>query len=232
MPIKIDHLVIGAADLTQGVTYVKKCLGVDMPYGGEHPNMGTHNHLMRLGVGIFLEIIAVDPAGNPPENPRWYGLDDPFVGCRLAARPALLTWVVNTDDIGELLKQAKFDFGKATLLSRGSLNWSFGLPDDGRLLAGGMLPYVIEWQTDPHPSKNMADAGCRFKGLEVYHPYPAWLQSVLDSIGAGDLVRIFPQQKGRSPCLVAHIDTPTGEKELRSHTIIPPSSSLSNQERV
>ncbi len=216
MPARIDHLVIGATSLAQGVTHVKKCLGVDMPYGGEHPHMGTHNHLMRLGSGIFLEVIAIDPAGAAPETPRWYGLDDPFVARRLAAQPALLTWVVNTDDIGELLKRATVDFGKATLLSRGALNWSFGLPDDGRLLAGGMLPYVIEWQTDSHPSKNMADTGCRFEGLEIYHPYPAWLQSVLDSIGAGDLARIHPQHKGRFPCLVAHIDTPTGEKELRN----------------
>ncbi|MGB8424371.1 MAG: VOC family protein [Desulfobacterales bacterium] len=224
MLTKIDHLVIGAANLAQGVNYVKEYLGVDMPYGGEHPKMGTHNHLMRLGSDMFLEVIAINPAGESPENPRWYGLDDPFVGCRLAARPALLTWVVNTNNIGELLKQAKIDFGEATALSRGALNWSFGLPDDGRLLAGGMLPYAIEWPIGTHPSKNMADAGCRFKGLEIYHPYPVWLQSVLDSIGAGDLAKIYPLQKGRFACLVTHIDTPTGEKELRSDAIIPPSS--------
>lgn len=225
MPTQIDHLVIGSANLVQGVAYIRKCLGVVMPYGGEHPKMGTHNHLMRLGNGIFLEVMAINPAGDPPETPRWYGLDDPFVAVRLTAQPSLLTWVVNTDDVGELLKQARFDFGKATSLNRGSLNWSFGLPDDGRLLAGGMLPYVIEWQTDPHPSKNMADAGCRLKGLEIYHPYPAWLQSVLDSIGAGGLVRVHSQQKGRFPCLLAHIATPTGEKVLRSDEPVNPPNS-------
>ncbi len=31
MQTKIDHLVIGAATLTQGVSYVKDHLGVDMP---------------------------------------------------------------------------------------------------------------------------------------------------------------------------------------------------------
>jgi len=57
MQTRIDHLVIGAADLTQGIDYVKECLGVDMPYGGEHEKMGTHNHLMQ---SVLESIGAVD----------------------------------------------------------------------------------------------------------------------------------------------------------------------------
>jgi hypothetical protein len=64
----------------------------------------------------------------------------------------------------------------------------------------------------------MADAGCRFRGLEIHHPYPSWLRSVLASIGAADLVRIHPLQKNRPPYLVAHIETPAGPKALRSDT--------------
>lgn len=47
MQTRIDHLVIGAADLTQGIDYVNECLGVDIPYGGAHEKMGTHNHLLQ-----------------------------------------------------------------------------------------------------------------------------------------------------------------------------------------
>lgn len=215
MQTRIDHLVIGAADLTQGIDYVKECLGVDMPYGGAHEKMGTHNHLMQLGGDVFLEVMAINPDAEPPEYPRWYGLDDPYIRRRIEAQPTLLTWVVNTKNIEKLLQQTTFAFGKATLLSRGNLSWYFGLPDDGRLLAGGMVPYVIEWQTELHPSKLMADVGCRLEGLEIYHSYPSWLQSVLESIGAGNLVKIHPLQKNRSPYLVAHIHTSGGTKELR-----------------
>jgi hypothetical protein len=216
MQPRIDHLIIGAATLEQGVAYVKEKLGVDIPYGGVHEKMGTHNCLMQLGNEIYLEVIAINPETEPPEFPRWCGLDDPHMSRQLMKQPTFLTWVVNTNDIENLLRRAVFDFGESRLLSRGKLSWYFGLPDDGRLLAGGMLPYVIEWRTDSHPSANMVDTGCRFRGLEIHHPYPSWLRSVLESIGAADLVRIHPLQKNRPPYLVAHIETPEGKKDLKS----------------
>jgi len=216
MQPRIDHLIIGAATLEQGVAYVKEKLGVDIPYGGVHEKMGTHNRLMQLGDEVYLEVIAINPEIEPPEFPRWCGLDDPHMSRQLMKQPTFLTWVVNTNDIENLLRRAVFDFGESRLLSRGNLSWYFGLPDDGRLLAGGMLPYVIEWRTDSHPSANMVDTGCRFNGLEIHHPYPLWLRSVLESIGAADLVRIHPLQKNRPPYLVAHIETPEGKKDLKS----------------
>lgn len=216
MQTRIDHLVIGAASLAQGVEYVKACLGVDIPYGGVHMKMGTHNHLMQLGDDIFFEVIAINHEADPPDRPRWFGLDDPFVRQQIEIQPTLLTWVVNTGSINELIRQATFSAGKAELISRGNLSWFFGLPGDGRLLAGGMLPYAIEWQTDRHPSVNMADLGCTLQGLEIHHPYPLWLQSALASIGAADLVKICPLPKNETPYLVAHIGTAHGVKALRS----------------
>ena len=79
MTTNLDHLVVGAASLEQGVTYIQEQLGVAIPKGGEHPLMGTHNHLMQLGNDVFLEVIAVNPDAPTPDRPRWYGLDDPFV---------------------------------------------------------------------------------------------------------------------------------------------------------
>lgn len=216
METKIDHLVIAARTLSQGVNYVKKILGVDMPYGGVHTKMGTHNHLMRLGKDIFLEIIAINPDIEPPNRPRWFGLDDPFIRRQIDTQPALLTWVVNTQNIQELIQRSTFSFGKAELISRGKLNWYFGLPEDGRLLAGGMLPYVIQWQTDKHPSVNMTDLGCNLDRLEIYHPYPQWLQSALSSIGASGLVRVHALPKNEVPYMIAYINSPLGIKKLCS----------------
>jgi hypothetical protein len=214
MKNQIDHLVIGARTLKEGVNYVKDLLGVGMPYGGVHPKMGTHNHLMQLGNDAFLEVIAVNHDVEPPKRPRWFGLDDPFIRQQIEQQPSLLTWVVNTQDIEDLMRQSTFSLGKAELVSRGNLNWYFGLPDDGRLLAGGILPYVIEWQTDVHPSANMADLGCRLSGLKIYHPCPQWLQSALSSIGALDLVEINALPKNEVPYMIAHINTPDGMQEL------------------
>lgn len=218
MKANIDHLVIGAATLEAGVAYVREVLGVAMPFGGEHLTMGTHNHLIKLGDDLFLEVIAPNPGRDPAPLPRWYGLDDPYVKQAIATQPSLLTWVVNTPDIDALLANAKGPFGKKTAVSRSTLSWYFGLPEDGRLFAGGMLPYVIQWQTDSHPATNMPDVGCRFRSLEIEHPYPDWLRDVLASIGAETLVSIRPLSRDATPQLVASIKTPNGIKELRSVT--------------
>lgn len=217
MKTRIDHLVVGALNLNQGVSFVKEILGVDIPFGGVHMQMGTHNHLVQLGDDIFLEVIAINPDIDPPGAPRWFGLDDPFIRRQIEKQPVLLTWVVNTKDIKEFVQKAIVSFGKPELIRRGELSWYFGLPDDGRLLAGGMLPYVIEWKTDSHPAANMADAGCRLQSLEIHHPFPQWLQSVLESIDASDLVKVHALPKNEFPYLIAHINTPGGEKKLQSN---------------
>ncbi len=159
MNTKFDHLVVGAQNLEQGVAYIKEKLGVEVPFGGNHLKMGTHNHLMRVGNNVFLEIIAIDPEHPAPERPRWFGLDDPFIQMSLENTPRLLSWVVNCEDIRKTIGKASCSFGHPELLSRGSLNWYFGLPSDGRLIAGGFLPYLIQWIDIEHPSNKMANAG-------------------------------------------------------------------------
>jgi hypothetical protein len=215
MATKMDHLVIGAKDLAQGVGYVKHILGVEMPFGGVHELMGTHNHLMRLGEDVFLEVIAANPHIKSSGHPRWYGLDDPFVREQLEKSPVLLSWVVRTDDIHGLTKSCdQFSFGRPTEVSRGDLTWYFGLPEDGRLLAGGMAPYVMQWQADTHPASRMADLGCRLQQIEIYHPHVQWMETVLKSINADSFVRLIPLPDGKSPYIVAYIDTPDGTRML------------------
>ena len=214
MKTEIDHLVIGAETLSQGVEYIKHSLGVDMPYGGVHVKMGTHNHLMQIGEGLFLEIIAINPDIEAPKRPRWFGLDDPFVRQRLAIQPTLLTWVVNTCNLSKLIQQAGYSLGNSELIRRGELSWNFGLPDDGRLIAGGILPYAIEWHTGKHPAANMADLKCSLHSLTIYHPYTAWLLAALTSIRAQDLVKIIGLPKNKSPYITAAINTPSGLKKI------------------
>ncbi|MES9964219.1 MAG: VOC family protein [Candidatus Sedimenticola sp. 20ELBAFRAG] len=213
---KIDHIVIGASSLAEGVSYVKSMLGVDIPYGGEHIKLGTHNHLMQLGNETFLEVIAVNQQITSPARPRWYGLDDPYTRLCLERQPSLLTWVVNTGDINGLIQKATFSLGKSELISRGNLSWYFGLPEDGRLLGGGLLPYAIEWHTENHPSKSMTDLGCSIQSVEIFHPYPNWIKSALKSIDALSLVKINELAENETPYLSVKIGTPTGEVNLQS----------------
>ena len=209
----IDHIVIGAATLEEGVDFIQRCLGVDIPFGGVHKTMGTHNHLMQLGESVFLEVIAVNPDIAAPEHARWYGLDDPFVRAQLESGPRLLTWVVNTPDMHSLFKNTGESFGEPTKVSRGKLSWLFGLPADGRLLAGGLLPYVIEWHCEEHPAHSMSDTDCALKSIEIEHPNPHWLRSRLQLIDASELVTV---NSATSPVLKVSIESPVGLVELQS----------------
>ncbi len=53
--LRLDHIVVASLTLEEGVTHVKRCLGVIVPRGGEHPLMGTHApgrlHLRFLVLG-------------------------------------------------------------------------------------------------------------------------------------------------------------------------------------
>jgi hypothetical protein len=83
----LDHLVVAANTLDQGSAYVQDRLGVSPAGGGKHVAMGTHNRLLKLGPGQYLEVIAIDPEGRQPDSPRWFNLDDPDLQARLKSRP-------------------------------------------------------------------------------------------------------------------------------------------------
>lgn len=212
---EIDHITVAACTLAQGVAHVRDCLGIEMPYGGAHPRMGTHNHLVRLGPAVFLEVIAVDPAAPAPPRPRWFGLDDPALQAELAVGPRLLTWVVRTGDIAAALLACRRPLGGIQVMTRGELRWLITFPDDGALVDGGAIPALIHWhEAAEHPAGRMADLGCTLERLEVEHPEPEAYRLDLASIGADRLVAIRASGPGARPRLVAHIATPGGVRML------------------
>ena len=211
----LDHIVIAADNLQQGADYVHKTLGVEIPAGGKHQSMATHNLVMQLGNDAYLEVIAIDPEGQTPRHPRWFGLDTPHMRAAVKQQPRLITWVINTDDLLSLANQAGFDIGTPTKLNRDNLSWEFALPDDGRLLGDGMLPYCIRWHSSPHPAQGMAERDCLLQDLTIHHNRPHWLSDRLDAIEAGHLVHIEPLPDDQTPYLSATIDTPNGSILLR-----------------
>ena len=211
----LDHIVIAAHSLEQGAEYLRGILGVEVPAGGKHQSMATHNLVMQLGNDAYLEVIAIDRDGQAPRHPRWFALDTPHMRAAIRAQPRLITWVINTTDLQSLAANAGFDIGKPTALSRDTLSWEFALPDDGRLLGAGMLPYCIQWHSSPHPSQNMADSGCLLQELNIHHNRPRWLNNRLDALEASHLVHIESLPDSETPWLEATIDTPNGTVVLR-----------------
>jgi hypothetical protein len=209
--LQLDHIAIAADNLAAGVAYAETALGVKIPYGGAHPLMGTHNHLLRLGDNAFLEVIAPDPAAGPLTRRRWFALDDPAMRAELAAGPRLSTWVVATDDIEKALREIPHAAGPAVTVTRGELKWLIGVPDDGSMPLSGAFPTIIQWPRGPHPASRMPDLGCSLVSFEIGHPEAAEISRSLQPHLSDARVRFATAAK---PSLSATIRTPQGERRL------------------
>ena len=66
MKLVIDHIVVAAPDLDSGARHVSSLLGVEPARGGAHPRMGTHNRVLGMAGGMYLEVIAIDPDAAAP----------------------------------------------------------------------------------------------------------------------------------------------------------------------
>ena len=212
MPIELDHLVIAARTLEEGAEWVEARLGVPMGPGGKHAAMGTHNRLLFLGPGRFLEVIAVDPDAAPPGRPRWFALDEPETIVRLARGPALIHWVVRSDDIERAVKATASGEAQILALSRGAYRWRIAIPASGRLAQRGIAPTVIQWD-GAHPCDALAESGCRLEALLLRHPESERTLRALRDAGLppGDPLQAVTVGGG----LEARIRTPRGIVELR-----------------
>lgn len=211
MGLELDHLVVAARTLEEGVAWIEERVGVAMGPGGKHATMGTHNRLLSLGPGRFLEVIAIDPEAPPPGRARWFTLDEPATRARLERRPALLHWVVRTNDIEGALRALGGERPAVLDLARGDYRWRIGVPENGALALAGTFPTVIQWRGS-RPSEALPGSGCRLESLRLRH---ARAPGMLDTLRAAGLARDEPVEAlvdGEG--LEASISTPRGTVPL------------------
>ena len=159
--LELDHLAVACTDLAAGTAWVEDQLGVKLQPGAKHARYGTHNMLLGLADGLYLEVIAKDPDATPEAGHAWFALDD-FKGA-----PRLANWICRTDDFDAAPAEA----GPPRALTRGDLSWQITVPDDGSLPFGGGYPTLIQWAPDTvHPANRLPDSGCRLIAFEVSHP--------------------------------------------------------------
>ena len=206
--IAFDHLVVGAPTLDEGASWVEARLGIPMSAGGNHETMGTHNRLLSLGPGRFLEVIAIDPDGKTPARTRWFELDAPAMQERLAQSPALIHWVVRTDDIARAIAATPSGDCDVLSLSRGNFRWRIGVPPSGSLAQDGIAPTVIQWDGGGHPSDFLPDAGCGLEALVLHHPQAEATLRTLRAAGLDARDPVEARSRGRG--LAARIRTPRG----------------------
>ncbi|MFQ1700140.1 VOC family protein [Loktanella agnita] len=165
--LELDHLAVACTDLHEGVAWVESKLGVMMQPGGKHLRYGTHNVLLGLADGLYLEVIAPDPDAAPFDGPRWFALDD------FSGPPRLANWICRTD---------RFDpvAGPPRALQRGDLHWQLTVPDDGSLPFDGAYPTLIQWPENAvHPATKLPESGCRLTQFTITHPQVADVQALM-----------------------------------------------------
>ena len=208
----LDHVAVIAPDLATGAAWVREVLGVEPLPGGEHPQMGTHNRLLRLGDDVFLEVIAVNPAAPQPPQRRWFGLDDTTaVNRHWQSGLRLRAYVARCDGLAATIGNRGETFGTPMRATRGDLSWLFGVRPDGALPGGGALPYLMDWEQRGTPAPTMRDFGLKLRELVIETPDPDGIRSTLEAIGMARTPRI---ERGAGVRLSAIIDTPNGLRTL------------------
>jgi len=188
----VDHILIGAASLDDGIRAFENATGVTPVRGGRHPSRGTENALASLG-GVYVEIIAPQAGARPDE----------FIGeLRALKAPAVVGWavhVVDAADAAARLTQAGF---KPTTPRPGSrvtpegatLEWATFEVETPRI-AGA--PFFIRWgDATTHPSLT-SPGGCSMTSFQVADPQGAELSRKLAAIGVAAEVRAAERPRMR-----------------------------------
>ena len=162
---QLDHLVAAARSLEEGAAWVEAKLGVAMSAIGKHALMGTHNRLLKLDQGRYLEMIAIDPDAPPPGRARWFELDAPAMKARLEKGPALIHWVERTEDLETELR-AHPAAVEILSFTRGPYRWRMGLPRDGTFPANGKAATLIQWEGGLHPWDALPETGVRLADFD------------------------------------------------------------------
>ena len=173
--------------------------------------MGTHNSVLRLGDGIYLELIAIDPDGIKPDRPRWFDLDRPSMRASLEQRPRLIHWVARCADIEATRKASPSDHGLAYPMSRASYSWRITIPDDGHLPGDGLIPTLIEWSDAKHPAEALVDDHLSVVTMAGAHPEPASIRAALGNLGLAEMLKVT---YAVTPRLAAMLRTPRGTVTL------------------
>jgi hypothetical protein len=161
---QIDHIILGIDDLDRGVKAFEAATGVKPVYGGKHPG-GTHNALVSLGDGIYLEILAVQQGVTVPAD---------YAELKKMKTLTPIGWAVSSSDSAELrnrLSAAGIAVsepvdGSRTTPTGSTLSWqSFALNENSP-----EAPFFIVWsEQTAHPSTT-SPSGCKLQQWSIASP--------------------------------------------------------------
>lgn len=194
----LDHIVLAGPTLEPIEALVRERSGVDPARGGRHLGHGTHNALVGLGAGHYLELLAVDPAQG----------GGPFAATIAHLRgPALHTWCALAGSAASVAERARAlgltprrERMQRRRPDRSMLVWELVFLDGHPY--GPLVPFFIDWHKSKHPAAT-APRGLELASLVLTHPDADGLGSLLTDLGGvPDPVRVEP---GAEPGITAEL---------------------------
>lgn len=228
MTAQIDHLVIAASTLDEGVAWCERTLGITPGPGGEHPLMGTHNRLFSIVSPAYptayFEIIAIDKGAACARTmgaKRWFDLDSQELQKQVRQTgPQLIHFVASTQHAKpavQALTELGIERGELLCASRatphGVLSWHITVRHDAQRLLHGTLPTLIEWAST-HPTQHMAASGVTLQSLTASLPNTNQLRAAYVAMGLQGVGVISGQ-----PNLVTTLQTTRGLVTLESRGV-------------
>lgn len=208
----LDHLSVIAPSLEEGLVHLREQLDLELPFGRKHVHMSTHNHLLRLGGAVYLEVIAIDPSAPPIAGPRWFGLDDhQKVRADWDAGRRLRGWVASTDHFDRHHAKHPSIYGEKRVFQGGASSYFFGVAADGSLPLDGVAPSLIDRQGKSPSLPAEAELGCALLSFELEHPDPEPIAELYRALEVAGAPRV---RKGQAFRYTATIQTPAGIKVL------------------
>lgn len=219
----LDHLVLAARTLDEGVAWCEATLGVVPGTGGRHALMSTHNRVFSIATAAFarayFELIAIDPQAPPPGRARWFDLDESTLQATLERGPQLVAWVARVADLDAAfaaLAAQGVDAGRVLQASRmtlqGELRWRIAVRDDGARLFEGVLPTLIEWG-ETHPADALPASGATLTAITLRASAGSAPYLALQTLGCAGARFTTSAQ---APALCIELDTPHGRVRIAS----------------
>ena len=207
MPMQtLDHLVVAVPDLAAAMEEFSETLGAPFVVGGRHPHRGTHNALLNLGQGAYLELIAPDPTNTAVAPPRWMGVD-------LITQPTLTRWALKASPLAKYAmalaayraELAEVQGGERETPEGKCLRWQLTVPLPSPQVE--VAPFLIDWSaSEQHPTDSLAPAQCQVVQLRILHPEPDRVNAVLASLSTD-----WRAEWALEPRLQATLRCPRGE---------------------
>jgi Glyoxalase-like domain len=139
--VRLDHVIYGTVDLDAAAARVALTLGLAAGPGGRHDGLGTHNRIVPLARGSFIELLAVADPAEAESSALGRALQ-----ARIARGDGWLGWAVAVADVAAVA--ARLGLTIVTVGRQGQVARLAGIESS---LAEPALPFFIERTAEHTP---------------------------------------------------------------------------------